>query len=384
MKKIYEMLPQKRRLNLESFCDLLIRGERNRKNWESYKDDLDEVNAEEVVYLVDYIMDKVPSIDNVKIIVSRLIHSVSYTLDSVTDSEASAFLVLMLKQNSEIEKDLASTKSILKQEQMILKEADQLISRLDILLELLKTHYELMENLVFPILEKEIAEHSCTALMWSIHIDAYKAISTGKEILAHTPIDLKEFHRNMGILSFATGTIVFRENNILFPAMQKLLPNLVWDQLSHYMTAETLISSDNSTETSIDLGTGSLNKEQLLHIFSNLPVDITLVDKDDTVVFYNTPEKRFFPRTPAVIGRKVHQCHPPKSIAIVERIIQGFKEKLHSKAEFTIHIKDQYLLITYFALYDEHGEYDGVLEVLQEISGIQRLSGDKRLLDWCD
>ncbi len=384
MKTICEMIPGNRRSALEKYCDSLIKGERGRASWDSFKSEFDDINAEDVIYLVDYIMERVPSIETVKLIVSRLIHAISYTLKPIMSENPPEFLSNMLEENAAIEKCLLKIKNKLKQKDLLLEENELLISNLDDLLFVLKNHYENMENLVFPVLEKEMSEHACTALMWSIHIDAYKAIETGKVLLSSTTINQKEFHRQMGILSFAAGTIIFRENMILFPAMLKLLPEMLWDTLSQYLAEETFVTQRGQQTESFDLGTGTLNRDQLIQLFSNLPVDITLVDKDDSVVFYNTPKKRFFPRTPAVIGRKVHQCHPPKSIAIVERILDGFKEKRHRKAEFTIHIKDQYLLITYFALYDKNDVYDGVLEVLQEISDIQSLSGDKRLLDWDD
>lgn len=39
------------------------------------------------------------------------------------------------------------------------------------------------------------------------------------------------------------------------------------------------------------------------------------------------------------------------------------------------------MLIRYFAVRDRKGDYLGILEVSQEISGIKKLEGEKRLLD---
>jgi len=61
--------------------------------------------------------------------------------------------------------------------------------------------------------------------------------------------------------------------------------------------------------------------------------------------------------------------------------LQSFKEGRKSSVDFWIHYRGKYVLIQYFALRDRNGEYLGTLEVSQEISGIKKLEGEKRLLD---
>ena len=82
-----------------------------------------------------------------------------------------------------------------------------------------------------------------------------------------------------------------------------------------------------------------------------------------------------------VIGRQVEKCHPEKSVDTVKKIVSGFKQKTMDKAEFWIDFKGDKILIRYFPVYDDAGEYLGVLEVTQEIGAIQKLTGQKRLLD---
>lgn len=94
-----------------------------------------------------------------------------------------------------------------------------------------------------------------------------------------------------------------------------------------------------------------------------MPVDITYVDEHDKVRYFSTPKKRIFPRSPAVIGRDVKNCHPPESVHIVEKIVESFKSGEKEKAEFWIQFKGQFILIQYFALKDKTGNYKGVIEV---------------------
>jgi DUF438 domain-containing protein len=127
---------------------------------------------------------------------------------------------------------------------------------------------------------------------------------------------------------------------------------------------------------------GYLTPEHVNFIFKFLPVDITYVDENDTVQFFSTPQKRIFPRTTAIIGRKVSNCHPPESVHVVEKIVESFKNGEKDHADFWIKMKDEYILIRYFAVRDEQNNYKGVIEVTQEISDIKAIDGEKRLLDW--
>jgi DUF438 domain-containing protein len=126
----------------------------------------------------------------------------------------------------------------------------------------------------------------------------------------------------------------------------------------------------------------NLSTDQLHAIMETLPVEVTFVDADDTVAYFNRLDKdKIFPRTRSVIGRKVHKCHPEKSVDTVLKIVEGFKNKTMDKAEFWINFRDEKVLIRYFPVYNDDDEYMGVLEVTQEIAWLQKLEGQKLLLD---
>lgn len=127
--------------------------------------------------------------------------------------------------------------------------------------------------------------------------------------------------------------------------------------------------------------TGILKLEQLLAIFQTLPVDLTFVDADERVRFFSEGKKRVFPRTKSVIGREVVNCHPPKSMHIVQQILDDFRSGARETADFWIDIQDRKIYIRYFALKDDAGNYLGCLEVTQDITAIQQIAGQNRLLD---
>jgi uncharacterized protein len=127
--------------------------------------------------------------------------------------------------------------------------------------------------------------------------------------------------------------------------------------------------------------TGNLTMEEIEAIFNNLPVDITFVGKDDTVRYFSQTRDRIFPRAKAIIGKTVQNCHPQKSVDKVNQIVSEFKSKKRDTAEFWINMQGKVVYIRYFAIRDNEDEYIGTMEVTQDITGIQKINGEKRLMD---
>jgi len=124
-----------------------------------------------------------------------------------------------------------------------------------------------------------------------------------------------------------------------------------------------------------------LSTETLESIFDTLPVDVTFVDDTDTVRYYSKSDERIFRRTPAVIGRKVPDCHPQQSLHKVKQVVSELKAGRRDAAEFWIDLKGRKIYIRYFPVKDKKGKYLGILEVTQDITNLQKITGEKRLLD---
>ncbi len=138
------------------------------------------------------------------------------------------------------------------------------------------------------------------------------------------------------------------------------------------------------SEGLLRLETGALSRDEIEAILNTLPVDITFVDKKDAVKYFNKSEERIFVRTKAVIGRKVQQCHPQKSIHIVNKILDSFRSGKKDVAEFWIQKDNRLVQIRYFPVRNRDGKYMGTIEVTQDITDIKKIEGEKRLLDWKD
>ena len=133
---------------------------------------------------------------------------------------------------------------------------------------------------------------------------------------------------------------------------------------------------------SLNLNTGQLTADQVNLMLTHLPVDLSFVNEQDEVIYYSGTPDRIFPRSPGVIGRKVQNCHPPKSMATVQKILDEFRAGRRSTADFWIEMQGKCILIKYFAVRDAEGRYRGCLEVSQNVTEIRKLAGQKRLLDW--
>ena len=124
-----------------------------------------------------------------------------------------------------------------------------------------------------------------------------------------------------------------------------------------------------------------LSHEVIEALLDALPVDITFVDEEDRVRFFNKEGKRIFARSRKIIGIKVQKCHPQKSVHVVNEILEDFRNKKRDSANFWIDLNERKIYIRYFAVRDNTGKYLGCLEVTQDITDIQKIIGEKRLLD---
>ncbi len=205
--------------------------------------------------------------------------------------------------------------------------------------------------------------------------------------------------RNANAAPAAVEEMIYKEENILLPMCRSTLTEEEWAEIraasprygwrlveprTGYRPPEASIPEALrlSTAEAIQLPRGNLPVEQLTALFSTLPVDITFVDAEDRVRFFSEGPDRVFARSKAIIGRKVQHCHPPRSVDVVDRILDDFRAGRQKVAEFWINFHGQFVHIRYFPLRNEAGAYLGTLEVTQEVSGIRALKGERRLLQY--
>jgi len=187
-------------------------------------------------------------------------------------------------------------------------------------------HFLREENVLFPMIEK----HGITeppAVMWMEHND----IKAQEKKLHALVADLEKigflnYKEQLSEIAQTLSSLLqshfYKENNILFPAALKVITETEWidvrkefDEIGYCcFTPPELIAAKPkvqeppkilTAEGTLQFATGSLTPEQLEALLNALPAEITFVDADDTVRYFNHPKQRMFVRTKAVIGRKV-------------------------------------------------------------------------------
>jgi uncharacterized protein len=299
------------------------------------------------------------------------------------------------QENRELEKVLGRIKQNLRVQDVVsLKKNIKALFVMD-------RHYLRKENILFPFLEKTWENCRPLSVMWSLHDDIrLKLKKLDSHISKSAKLD-KEFYSIIGELFFLMYGMILKEELVIFPVAMETLTKTDWREIaaqSHVIgfsyidpdlhntpkisrPAEKFLN-ENMVGKIFSSATGKLNSEQLEKIFNTLPVDITFIDEKDEVAYFSNPKDRFFPRSPAIIGRKVQNCHPPESVHIVEKILTAFKDGSRDEALFHINMKGRFIMIRYFAVRDDAGKYIGTLEVSQDVTKIRSLKGDRRLLDW--
>lgn len=266
-------------------------------------------------------------------------------------------------------------------------------------------HYSRKENAFFPLMEK----YGITAppkVMWGVDDEIREMIKSFKKTLNSNQISVIE--SQFEAMSHEITEMIFKEEEILLPMVLETFTEDEWLQIAddsveigycivspekewvpqrknfveaYRQDQQRAASKEDLDAQNIRFAIGFLNKPELEAVLNTLPLDITFVDKNDTVKYFNQAKDRFFARTKSVIGRTVQNCHPPHSVNTVDRILDSFKNGTKDSESFWIDLHGAFLYISYYALRDEAGEYMGCLEVTQNIKPFRELEGQKRLLE---
>jgi len=303
-----------------------------------------------------------------------------------------------------LEENLLIRKYIRELQVINVEEQFEFFSELFFKLAKVELHFTRKENQLFPYLEKH-GWTSPSQNMWAFH-------DTIREEIKNTKIAIEKKH--IESIIYLSSKVYQSLEHILQVEEGRLLPNAMqmlsedeWKEFrdgdeeigwmfetspASYPPKEYIHPSQDTKRKKLPFGIedkthydeGYLTPAQVNSIFRILPVDITYVNEDDQVVFYNRGDDRVFPRSAGIIGREVKFCHPPKSVDQVLRILKEFKAGTQDSAEFWIQFKGKFIHIQYFAVRDEDKTYRGVIEMSQDVTHVRELEGQQRLLDWDD
>jgi hypothetical protein len=409
---------QKRIARLDAFIrGIIFQREKGAELIKTYEDAIEQVEPFDVMVVVHELMKENPQGDELY----RLKKGINRSLNmlykglvsrSIPDYNEKPFFGILQQENNELNDRLIALRPFIKafneknaDEQKIQSALNEIRNRVAALQEF-NLHYVKKENILFPLVEKHLKEYGCLPMMWSYHDDIRNFIKDTVEIIDREKTDLKILNRLLGDLFFNMYAIRFREEYILFPVVFDLIPdNELHDMLEQVFDVgfafinppskkllekkpakkaedeEPLLSQEELGDRLLDFGTGKLSIQQAVMMLNHLPVDVTFVDENDQVRYFSTPGDRIFPRSKAIIGRLVENCHPPSSVHVVKELVDAFRSGKKQKESFWIQMGNKFILIQYFALHDEEGRFRGTLEVSQDVTDIRKLEGEKRLMD---
>lgn len=248
----------------------------------------------------------------------------------------------------------------------------------------IKDHYANKENILFPFLEKRDIE-TIPQVMWGVDNQIREAIDQTMQA-ANEATSLEDLVEPFDLAIHMINEMIVKENMILFPMLIEELHNEemreIADSLQHGVDKKYEPNYENqpALEGEIPMSLGRLSPQEVDAIFNTVPFDMTFVDADDRVKFVTQGSERIFDRPPSVINRPVHLCHPPQSVDVVLDIVNDLRTGVKEHEDFWIQFRDKFVYIRYFAVRDHQGKFLGTLEVSQDITDIQRLIGEKRLV----
>jgi DUF438 domain-containing protein len=260
-------------------------------------------------------------------------------------------------------------------------------------------HNKKEETQLFPLIERRgvpraggplgvmLAEHDQSRTILPRLLDA------GRRFLAGDRSGLAELRQVFLEYSSLLKNHFWKENDILYPMARRVLDEADTAAIvagieqveaaigpdtraKYYALAERIIGAGGVEDLSY-----GVERDALAAILNTLPVELSFVDKDDKVRYFSHENgQKIFPRTRGAIGTAVQNCHPQKSVHLVNQILADFKAGRRNVAEFWIEMGERKVHIRYFPVRNPAGEYLGTLEVVQDIAPIQRLTGERRLL----
>ncbi len=380
---------------LVEYLYLLIAKQAGKAEFLAFESDLHSTTPFEVNDALDHVLSRSEDVESLAAPVAQFIRAVSKSLEacqkptypkghlieslSVENKEIGRFASLMQSLSLEIQQ--GGNADVLEQakaeegesfrKEPALPSGVAALKKLVAETELLSSHYVRLQNELFPLFEGAEAHHSCVKLMWALQD---RALALKKEVLTEHA-SLSVFWKKFGQFYFLVQILLYREEHILFPVAFRSIP-------VELATEKTLPLGDSAelVQHLFISPTGSLDYTVLEQIFKLLPLDIAFIGSDDRLQFYSDPPHRIFPRSPQLIGRLVQNCHPPKSVATVEKILTTFKEGSEDSAEFYLTIGERFVHIEYFAVRNKDNAYLGTLEVTQDATHLRALVGQKRLL----
>ena len=254
----------------------------------------------------------------------------------------------------------------------------QLLGKFDI-------HYKRKEELMFPIMER-YGHDAPPKVMWGVDDEIRDLFKLAKEEAEKLPnAEIAAVKEKFEVFVKEFEEMIFKEESILLMILLETFTQDDWlsiakdsdaygyaiirpqeEWIPHREDFETKITSEDSEV--IEVTEGELTK-----VIQTPEGEFTITYKPKEV-----KEETLNKRTPGQVGRNVELCHPPKYLEKVKTIMKNLRERKKDKYEmwFKSESRGKFVHVTYAGVYDENGEFQGVLEYVQDIAPYREIDSD--------
>lgn len=263
-------------------------------------------------------------------------------------------------------------------------------------------HYRRKETSLFPLMTK----YGITAppqVMWGVDDKIRSLIKKANELVNSVPINQEELATTLQETSHEVLEMIFKEEAIMIPMIAEVATPTDWEnvkreekQIGYSLINPPMnwqpapkerieeqgpLSLNSLADLFINFKEGSLNLKQLSAILDILPFALTFVDAEDKVAYFGGGAA-IFPHSKNALGNSVFSCHTPASKPIIKQIFTDFHASKKDKVAYWFKPQSigRMLYLRYYALRDSAGKYLGCLEVAEDITEIQKLTGEKKKL----
>lgn len=251
----------------------------------------------------------------------------------------------------------------------------------------IEIHFRRKEELLFPQLQNEklgLLSENFTAL----HTAILKNIRN--MIQAASTKNIKNFKTLFNQTCSMIHEGILKEERMLFPSALSQLNETQWKKIREQskeigycwieQIKDELVLRMEHEKNKLDgfrLETGFLPIGLIDKTFNALPCEITVVNADNKIVYYNCKDSRIFKRKTSFIGERFEDCHTGKNEKTVKKIISAFKKEKSEMFELWFNIENHKIYVQYKPFYDDEERYIGFIEIAMNISYYRLLEGEK-------
>lgn len=275
-------------------------------------------------------------------------------------------------------------------------------------------HYKRKEEVWFPVMEK-YGHDAPPKVMWGVDDqirELFRVVTSNLDNIE--TVGKEKIAESFEPFAFEFNEMIFKEETILIPLVLEIFNEDDWLKIAtdseeygytivrpekkwvperiDFTSSDTIESAPevkgvtekttHSSDSELPFGKGFLTLNEVAKILDLLPLELTFINKDNIFKYFNDSipyEDKAFPRPASAIGREVKNCHPPKSLDMVLKLIDDLSIGKKDKESMWFPRKNgQFIHVTYVAVRDDDGTYMGILEYVQDIQPFRELSGMKR------